>query len=61
MNDIVNAVLLVYAGLFPIVNPVGGAPIWDFVARYLRNQKTISPRTLSLPTIEGVTGNPGMA
>jgi multiple antibiotic resistance protein len=28
VNDIVNAVLLVYAGLFPIVNPVGGAPIF---------------------------------
>ena len=28
MNDIVNSFLLVYAGLFPIVNPVGGAPIF---------------------------------
>jgi multiple antibiotic resistance protein len=28
MSDIVNSFLLVYAGLFPIVNPVGGAPIF---------------------------------
>jgi multiple antibiotic resistance protein len=28
MNDIANSFLLVYAGLFPIVNPVGSAPIF---------------------------------
>lgn len=28
MSDITNAFLLVYAGLFPIVNPVGGAPLF---------------------------------
>ena len=28
MNQAVNSFLLVYAGLFPIVNPVGGAPIF---------------------------------
>lgn len=33
MNTIVNTVLLVYAGLFPIVNPVGGAPIFLGVTR----------------------------
>jgi multiple antibiotic resistance protein len=27
-NDITNAFLLVYAGLFPIVNPIGDAPIF---------------------------------
>lgn len=27
-NDLLNAFLLVYAGLFPIVNPIGGAPIF---------------------------------
>jgi len=27
-RDITNAFLLVYAGLFPIVNPIGGAPIF---------------------------------
>jgi multiple antibiotic resistance protein len=28
INNLANAFLLVYAGLFPIVNPVGGAPIF---------------------------------
>jgi sulfur-oxidizing protein SoxB len=39
----------------------GGEPIHDVVARYLRAQKTIAPRRLNLPKIEGVTGNPGIA
>ena len=28
MNEFTNTVLLVYAGLFPIVNPFGGAPVF---------------------------------
>src|SRR4051812_32078355 len=28
MNDFTNAFLLVYAGLFPILNPIGSAPIF---------------------------------
>jgi multiple antibiotic resistance protein len=28
VNNLANAFLLVYAGLFPIVNPIGGAPIF---------------------------------
>ena len=34
MNPIVNAFLLVYAGLFPIVNPVGGAPLFLGATRH---------------------------
>lgn len=34
MSDIVNSFLLVYAGLFPIVNPVGGAPIFLGLTRH---------------------------
>ncbi|HZB90025.1 MAG TPA: MarC family protein [Stellaceae bacterium] len=33
MNDIANSFLLIYAGLFPIVNPVGGAPIFLSMTR----------------------------
>lgn len=33
MNDFVNTILLVFAGLFPIVNPIGGAPIFLGVTR----------------------------
>jgi multiple antibiotic resistance protein len=28
LNEAINSLLLVYAGLFPIVNPIGGAPIF---------------------------------
>ncbi len=35
MNDFANTFLLVYASLFPIVNPVGGAPIFLGLTRYL--------------------------
>src|SRR5271163_1953842 len=28
VNDLTSGFLLVYAGLFPIINPIGGAPIF---------------------------------
>lgn len=34
MNDIANTFLLVFAGLFPIVNPVGNAPIFLSLTRH---------------------------
>src|SRR6266851_9649141 len=34
VNDIVNSFLLIYAGLFPIVNPIGGAPIFLGLTRH---------------------------
>lgn len=36
MGPIVNSFLLVYAGLFPIVDPVGGAPIFLGLTRRLK-------------------------
>src|SRR5579864_833293 len=33
MHDVVNSFLLIYAGLFPIVNPLGGAPIFLSLTR----------------------------
>jgi sulfur-oxidizing protein SoxB len=39
----------------------GGEAIWDVMERYLRDQKTIKPRPLNLPTLVGVSGNPGIA
>jgi sulfur-oxidizing protein SoxB len=39
----------------------GGEPIWDVCARYLRFAKSIKPRRLELPVIEGMSDNPGMA
>jgi sulfur-oxidizing protein SoxB len=39
----------------------GGEPIWELMGRYLRGQKTIKPRELSVPRLIGVAGNPGIA
>jgi sulfur-oxidizing protein SoxB len=52
------------AGWAPVsedARAAGGEPIWEVCARYLRARKTIAPRTLNLPFIEGVRGNPGIA
>jgi sulfur-oxidizing protein SoxB len=37
-----------------------GRPVWDMVAEYLRDVKTISSVNLNKPKISGVDGNPGM-
>jgi sulfur-oxidizing protein SoxB len=39
----------------------GGEPIWEVVARYVRSQKTLAPRRVNTPKIEGVAGNKGIA
>lgn len=39
----------------------GGEPIWDVIARHLREVKTVKAVKLNEPIIKGVTGNPGMA
>jgi len=39
MNPVVNAFLLVYAGLFPIVNPVGGAPLFLGATRHCTDEE----------------------
>lgn len=39
MNDITNSFLLVYAGLFPIVNPAGSAPIFLGLTRHCTDQE----------------------
>jgi sulfur-oxidizing protein SoxB len=52
------------AGWAPVseeAKAAGGEAIWDVLARYLRAQKTIAPRTLNLPTVRGMDSNPGMA
>jgi sulfur-oxidizing protein SoxB len=51
------------AGWAPVseeARAAGGEPVWDVVARWLRAQRNLAPRTLNVPTIEGVTGNPGL-
>ncbi|GAB2181467.1 thiosulfohydrolase SoxB [Denitratisoma sp. agr-D3] len=39
----------------------GGEPIWDVVASYLRQVKTVKPVALNLPQLKGIAGNPGIA
>jgi multiple antibiotic resistance protein len=39
VNDLINTFLLVYAGLFPIVNPIGGAPIFLGLTRQCTDQE----------------------
>jgi sulfur-oxidizing protein SoxB len=38
-----------------------GRPVWDVVADYLRDQKTVKIKKLNTPKLVGVKGNPGMA
>ena len=49
------------AGWASVREDVQGEPVWDVVARYLRDQKVLKPRRLNNPTIKGVKGNPGIA
>ena len=52
------------AGWAPVAEEakaVGGEPIWELMTRYLKSQKTITPRALNVPQVEGAAGNPGMA
>jgi S-sulfosulfanyl-L-cysteine sulfohydrolase len=39
----------------------GGEPVWEVAARYLRAQKTITPRKLDVPKLEGIGADPGLA
>lgn len=47
------------AGWAPVAEGVKGEPIWDVVATYLRDQKTVKPPRLNMPAIRGAKTNPG--
>ena len=49
------------AGWAPVAEGAKGEPVWDVVARYLRDKKTIAPRRLNQPKLLGMKGNPGHA
>ena len=49
------------AGWAPVAEGASGEPIWDVVARYLRDKKVITPRKLNLPKLVGMEKNPGIA
>jgi sulfur-oxidizing protein SoxB len=49
------------AGWAPVAEGARGEPVWEVVARYLRDKKTITPRKLNQPRLVGMKGNPGIA
>lgn len=52
------------AGWAPVseaARDAGGEPIWDVMAIYLRQIKTVAAKTPNLPVIKGATNNPGMS
>ena len=51
------------AGWAPVseaARDAGGDPIWDVIAAYLRDIKTVSAKAPNIPAIKGATNNPGM-
>jgi sulfur-oxidizing protein SoxB len=49
------------AGWAPVAEGAQGEPIWDLMATYLRDKKTVRARKLNLPRLIGVQGNAGLA
>jgi sulfur-oxidizing protein SoxB len=49
------------AGWAPVAEGAQGEPIWEVVARWLRDKKTVAPRRLNAPRLIGVKGNAGLA
>jgi S-sulfosulfanyl-L-cysteine sulfohydrolase len=52
------------AGWAPVseaARDAGGEPIWDVIATYLRQTKTVAAKAPNIPVIKGATNNPGMA
>jgi len=48
------------AGWAPVAAGASGQPVWEVVAQWLRDKKTLPPRQPNTPRIKGVDGNPGM-
>lgn len=49
------------AGWASVTENVTGPKIWDVVAGYLRDKKTVKIDHLNTPEIESMKGNPGLA
>ena len=45
----------------PVADGVSGEPVWEVLARYLRDKKVVAPRRLELPRLIGTAGNLGSA
>ena len=49
------------AGWASVPKPLEGTPIWDVVAEYLRDIKTVKAMEPNVPKLKNVAGNPGLA
>jgi sulfur-oxidizing protein SoxB len=49
------------AGWASVAQPLDGRPVWDVVAEYLRDIKTVKHVELNQPVIKGASGNPGFS
>jgi sulfur-oxidizing protein SoxB len=49
------------AGWAPVAEGARGEPVWDVIAAYLRDQKTVKAPKVNFPRLIGVDGNPGIA
>ncbi|MDT8387074.1 MAG: thiosulfohydrolase SoxB [Thiogranum sp.] len=49
------------AGWASVAEPLEGRPVWDVVAEYLRDIKTVHNIELNQPRIKGMENNPGLA
>ena len=47
------------AGWASVAQPLEGKPIWDVVAEYLRDKKTVAVKDVNVPKLKNVEGNPG--
>ncbi len=58
MTDYVNVFLLVYAGLFPIINPIGGAPIFlGLTASCTKDERNALARGVAIKSILLLAGS----
>ena len=49
------------AGWAPVAEGAKGEPVWEVVERYLKNRKTIAPKTPNVPRLIGMEKNQGLA
>jgi sulfur-oxidizing protein SoxB len=44
----------------PVAEGAQGEPVWDIIATYLRDKKTLAAPQVNMPKLVGVEGNPGL-
>ena len=49
------------AGWAPVAEGAAGEPVWDLLARYLKDRKSVAPKAPSVPRLIGIERDAGMA